>query len=65
MTDFITHDTVKTRYWHSLDDGRIQCDLCPEILQAAQRPARPVLCQAESGRSDCHDQLRPLQRLCH
>lgn len=20
---------VKTRYWHSLEDGRVQCDLCP------------------------------------
>lgn len=22
-------DTVPTRYWHTLADGRIQCDLCP------------------------------------
>ncbi len=22
-------DTVPTKYWHMLDDGRIQCDLCP------------------------------------
>lgn len=21
--------TVKTKYWHTLDDGRVQCDLCP------------------------------------
>ncbi len=21
--------TVPTRYWHALDDGRVQCDLCP------------------------------------
>jgi len=21
--------TVRTRYWHALDDGRVQCDLCP------------------------------------
>jgi pyruvate formate lyase activating enzyme len=21
--------TVETKYWHKLDDGRIQCDLCP------------------------------------
>ncbi len=21
--------TVKTKYWHKLDDGRVQCDLCP------------------------------------
>src|SRR6266446_7269338 len=22
-------DTVPTRYWHALADGRVQCDLCP------------------------------------
>ena len=22
-------NTVKTKYWHKLEDGRIQCDLCP------------------------------------
>lgn len=33
MTDFITHDTVKTRYWHKLDDGRIQCDVCPRFCK--------------------------------
>ena len=39
MTDFITDDTVKTHYWHKLDDGRIQCDLCPRFckLHADQR----------------------------
>ena len=25
LSDF----TVPTRYWHALDDGRLQCDLCP------------------------------------
>ncbi len=25
--------TVKTRYWHELDDGRIQCDLCPRACK--------------------------------
>ena len=31
--------TVNTRYWHKLDDGRIQCDLCPRFckLHADQR----------------------------
>ncbi|KGP63531.1 pyruvate formate lyase-activating protein [Legionella norrlandica] len=22
-------DTIPTKYWHKLDDGRIQCDVCP------------------------------------
>jgi pyruvate formate lyase activating enzyme len=31
--------TVATRYWHALDDGRIQCDLCPRAckLREGQR----------------------------
>jgi len=39
MSDFITDDTVKTHYWHKLNDGRIQCDLCPRFckLHADQR----------------------------
>jgi pyruvate formate lyase activating enzyme len=24
---------VSTRYWHALDDGRIQCDLCPRLCK--------------------------------
>ena len=24
---------VSTRYWHALDDGRIQCDLCPRFCK--------------------------------
>ena len=33
MTTFISHDTVKTRYWHKLEDERIQCDLCPRYCK--------------------------------
>lgn len=33
MTTFVTHDTVTTRYWHALDDGRVQCDLCPRFCK--------------------------------
>ncbi len=31
--------TVETRYWHRLEDGRIQCDLCPRFckLHTGQR----------------------------
>ena len=25
--------TVRTKYWHKLDDGRIQCDLCPRACK--------------------------------
>lgn len=33
MTTFITPDTVATRYWHALGDGRLQCDLCPRFCK--------------------------------
>ena len=35
----ITSATVPGRYWHALDDGRIQCDLCPRYckLREGQR----------------------------
>ena len=33
------HGVVATKYWHMLDDGRVQCDLCPRFckLKAGQR----------------------------
>ncbi|NOT11776.1 MAG: AmmeMemoRadiSam system radical SAM enzyme [Methylococcaceae bacterium] len=33
MTTIVSHDIVKTHYWHALDDGRIQCDLCPRFCK--------------------------------
>jgi len=29
----IENNTVTTRYWHRLDDGRVQCDLCPRFCK--------------------------------
>jgi len=29
----VTGDTVSTRYWHALDNGRVQCDLCPRFCK--------------------------------
>lgn len=26
-------DSVETQYWHLLDDGRVQCDLCPRFCK--------------------------------
>jgi pyruvate formate lyase activating enzyme len=38
-TDAAPADTVPTRYWHRLDDGRVQCDVCPRAckLREGQR----------------------------
>jgi pyruvate formate lyase activating enzyme len=29
----MTTGTIPTRYWHRLDDGRVQCDLCPRACR--------------------------------
>ena len=26
-------ETVPTRFWHRLDDGRVQCDVCPRFCK--------------------------------
>ncbi|WP_019594196.1 AmmeMemoRadiSam system radical SAM enzyme [Thioalkalivibrio sp. ALM2T] len=43
MNDIPEHDafTVATRYWHALEEGRVQCDLCPRYckLKPGQRGA--------------------------
>lgn len=33
MPEFITDTVVKTRYWHTLEDGRVQCDICPRACR--------------------------------
>lgn len=33
MQDDIGNGTVQAGYWHPLDDGRIQCDLCPRACK--------------------------------
>lgn len=42
MTKFLSPDTVNTRYWHTLDDGRVQCDLCPRFCKL--HPGQRGLC---------------------
>ena len=33
VSDFDRRATVATRYWQRLDDGRVQCDLCPRACK--------------------------------
>jgi pyruvate formate lyase activating enzyme len=33
MAEFPPGPVVPTRYWHRLDDGRVQCDLCPRYCK--------------------------------
>ena len=41
---------VPTRYWHALDDGRIQCDLCPRACKL--REGQRGLCFVRARRDD-------------
>jgi pyruvate formate lyase activating enzyme len=43
--------TVPTRYWHELDDGRIQCDVCPRAckLRDGQRGVCFVRARQDDG----------------
>ena len=41
---------VPTRYWHELDDGRIQCDLCPR--ECKLREGQRGLCFVRSRQDD-------------
>ena len=42
--------TVPTRFWHQLDDGRIQCDVCPRACKL--REGQSGLCFVRSRESD-------------
>jgi pyruvate formate lyase activating enzyme len=48
MTEFITDTVVKTRYWHALDDGRVQCDLCPR--ECKMHDGQQGLCYVRENR---------------
>lgn len=43
-------DAVPARYWHGLDDGRIQCDLCPRFCKL--RDGQRGLCFVRARRGD-------------
>jgi pyruvate formate lyase activating enzyme len=41
---------VPTRYWHKLDDGRLQCDLCPRFCKL--HPGQRGLCFVRAHHDD-------------
>ena len=42
--------TVRTKYWHRLDDGRVQCDVCPRACKL--REGQRGLCFVRACESD-------------
>lgn len=45
-----TLEGVPTKYWHRLDDGRVQCDLCPRFCRL--REGQRGLCFVRGRRDD-------------
>lgn len=43
-------NVVQTRYWHKLDDGRIQCDLCPRACKLHE--GQQGLCFVRANQDD-------------
>ena len=46
----VDENTVTTKYWHALDDGRIQCDMCPRHCKL--REGQRGLCFVRSRHND-------------
>jgi pyruvate formate lyase activating enzyme len=46
----ITGPTVPTKYWHALDNGRVQCDLCPRFCKLLE--GQRGLCFVRGRRDD-------------
>src|SRR3954454_24245048 len=45
----LTGDNVPTRYWHALDNGRIQCDLCPRFCKLLEGQRGLCFVRARQG----------------
>src|SRR5256714_1192104 len=45
----VTDATVPTRYWHRLDDGRVQCDVCPRACKLREEQRGLCFVRAREG----------------
>ncbi len=50
MRDLLPTGAARTRYWHRLPDGRVQCDLCPRYC--ALREGQRGFCFVRARRND-------------
>ncbi len=41
------------RYWHRLDDGRIQCDLCPRYCKLHEDQRGACFVRMREGMASC------------
>ena len=47
--DAFVNETVPTRYWHRLADGRVQCDLCPRFCKLGEGQRGLCFVRARQG----------------
>ena len=59
----VTSTTVPTKYWHALDDGRVQCDVCPRACKLREGQRGVCFVRAREGDADRAHHLRPVERL--
>jgi len=50
MTQQTDSSTVSTKYWHLLEDGRVQCDLCPRFCKL--KDGQRGLCFVRANQGD-------------
>ena len=55
--------TIPTRYWHTLDDGRVQCDVCPRACKLRDGQRGVCFVRAREDDRVVLTTLRPFERL--
>ena len=49
LADLAAEDLFPGRYWHALDDGRVQCDVCPRLCKLHEGQRGLCFVRARSG----------------
>jgi hypothetical protein len=65
MNQNTTSSVVPTKYWHQLEDGRIQCDLCPRLCQLKDGQRGLCFVRARQQNAIVLSTLWALQRILH
>ena len=59
-----TRESYLGRWWHTLEDGRIQCDLCPRVCKLRDGQRGVLLRARDVRRADGAHHLRALAGFC-
>jgi pyruvate formate lyase activating enzyme len=56
--------TVATKYWHALDDGRVQCDLCPRFCKLREGQRGMCFVRARNTTPSCSPRMGAPAAFC-